>query len=363
MLQRVCDEEGAALFVSTYYTTPIGTPSLMLVYDLIPERLGLDMSDPSWDEKRLAIEHASSYACISDNTRRDLLELEPAARGKRADVVHLGVAEELCPATDEEVERFRRAHRLERPYFLLVGDRWGVDGYKNSQLLFQALRGSTELSEYEVVCIGGQPHVEPELRKMAPKVRTRRLSLSDEELRLAYAGAVALVYPSRYEGFGLPVAEAMACGCPVITTKLASLPEVAGDAALYVDPDDPRSLLEALDAVRNPDRRATMVAAGSIQAAGFRWDRASAVFASTLSEAASADTVEQRSARETAWTARRKEQATGERERRGNRLPEPIQRRRPSRLARYQLRLQSAAQRHLPPRAVGMLRSAKRALG
>ena len=100
---------------------------------------------------------------------------------------------------------------------------------------------------------------------MAPKVRARQLSLSDEELRLAYAGAAALVYPSRYEGFGLPVAEAMACGCPVITTKLASLPEVAGDAALYVDPDDPKSLREALNAVRDPERRATLVAAGTFR--------------------------------------------------------------------------------------------------
>ena len=81
-LQRICDEEGAALFVSTYYTTPIATPTLMLVYDLIPERLGLDMSDPVWEEKRRAIEHASAYVCISENTRRDLLELEPAARGQ-----------------------------------------------------------------------------------------------------------------------------------------------------------------------------------------------------------------------------------------------------------------------------------------
>ena len=125
-------------------------------------------------------------------------------------------------------------------------------------------------------------HIEPELRLAGPKVRARRLSLADEELRLAYAGAVALVYPSRYEGFGLPVVEAMA-GRPAITTKLASLPEVAGDAALFVDPDDPQSLRKGFDAVCDANRRATMVAAGAIQASAFRWDRASAAFATTLS--------------------------------------------------------------------------------
>lgn len=363
MLQRVCDEEGASLFVSTYYTTPIGTPSLMLVYDLIPERLGLDMSDSSWDEKRLAVEHASSYVCISENTCRDLLDLEPAARGKQAGVVHLGVPDELQPASDGEVSRFRSEHDLDRPYFLLVGERLGVEGYKNTKLLFEGLRSSTELSEFEVLCIGGQPHVEPDLRKLAPRVRTRRLSLSDEELRLAYAGAVALVYPSRYEGFGLPVAEAMACGCPVITTNLASLPEVAGDAALYVDPDDPRSLVEALKAVQDPERRATMVAAGLTQASAFRWDRASANLARALSESAAADTTERRRERETIWRTRREGQAVAERERRGNRLPEPIQRQRPSRVELYKLRVKSAAVRHLPPRVVVLLRDAKRALG
>ena len=91
---------------------------------------------------------------------------------------------------------------------------------------------------------------------LLPRARARRLSLGDEELRVAYAGAEALVFPSRYEGYGLPVLEAMACGCPVITTPLSSLPEVAGDAALYVDPDDAASLRQAFDDVRDPQTRA-----------------------------------------------------------------------------------------------------------
>jgi glycogen synthase len=268
----------------------------------------------------------------------------------------------MRPAARREVDAFRRKHRIERPYFLLVGDRRAVGGYKNTELLFRALHGWSELSGHEIVCVGGHPRVEPELRVACPKVRARRFSLTDEELRLAYAGAVALVYPSRYEGFGLPVAEAMACGCPVITTKVASIPEVAGDAAIYVDPDDPQSLRKELDAVRDPNRRATMIAAGAIQASAFRWDRASAAFATVLSQAASADTAEQVRARETAWKARREAQQVRRRERRRGRLAHafpPLSRR----TRAVERRLKSAALRYLPPRAIVLLRSLTKVVG
>jgi glycosyltransferase involved in cell wall biosynthesis len=359
LLQRICDEEGAALFVSTYYTTPIATPTLMLVHDLIPERLGLDMSDPVFDEKRLTIEHADSYVCVSDNTRRDLQELEPGARGKPVTVIPLGVSATFRPAADGDIEAFRREHGLDLPYFLLVGDRRGVDGYKNTPLLFRALHRWSDGDRYEVVCVGGHELIEPELKLAGPNVRTRRLSLSDEELRLAYAGAVALVYPSRYEGFGLPVAEALACGCPVITTKRASLPDVAGDAALYIDPDDPQSLQEALDAVRNPERRAALVAAGLARAPAFRWDSAATAFAAALSEAAAAETAERRTARETAWRGLREAQAASQRRHRRNRPPAVAALAAPSLRARLELRLASAAKAHLPPRAVLVLQAGK----
>jgi hypothetical protein len=126
-LQQICDSEGAALFVSTYYTAPVATPTLMLVYDMIPERLGLEMADPVWDEKRLAIEHASAYACISENTRRDLLELEPASRDKPAAVIPLGV-DDFAARPEHDHQAFRSRYGLRRPYFLVVGERLGVDG-------------------------------------------------------------------------------------------------------------------------------------------------------------------------------------------------------------------------------------------
>ena len=358
-LQRICDEEGAVLFVSTYYTAPIATPSLMLVYDMIPERLGLDMSDPVWNEKRLAIDHASRYACISENTRRDLRDLEPTSRDKQADVVPLGVDDVFRPASADEVTTFRTAHALDRPYFLLVGDRRGVDGYKNSPLVFRALRDWPASSEHELVCVGGHPDVEPDFMALAPRLRARRLALSDEELRLAYAAAVALVYPSRYEGFGLPVAEAMACGCPVITTHLASLPEVAGEAALYVDPDDPASLRTAFDAVREPDRRAKLIAEGTRRAAALNWRDAAAVFASVLTHAAAAETAPERDSRQAVWQDRRDAQARSQQAQRARvELPHAEPAGAPERRP-LSIRAKTIALRYLPPWAVARLRRLK----
>ena len=97
--------------------------------------------------------------------------------------------------------------------------------------------------------------------------------VSDEFLALLYQGALALIYPSIYEGFGLPVLEAMACGCPVVTTRMASLPEVAGDAALYMDdPHDPEELGRILvDLVQNPEERDALASKSLGNAARFSW--------------------------------------------------------------------------------------------
>ena len=111
------------------------------------------------------------------------------------------------------------------------------------------------------------------------------MQLTDEELRLAYAGAVALVYPSKYEGFGLPVLEALACGCPVITCPNASIPEVAGEAAIYVNDDDVTGLAEALCEVQKPTVRNTLINAGLDQCKKFSWIKMAEIISQALVDA------------------------------------------------------------------------------
>jgi glycosyltransferase involved in cell wall biosynthesis len=106
--------------------------------------------------------------------------------------------------------------------------------------------------------------------------------LSDDHLRIAYSGARALLYPSRYEGFGLPILEAMSCGCPVITCATASIPEVAGRAAIFVDPGDVEALSAAMDRVREESERRRLITAGLEQAKKFTWQTTAAIFEESM---------------------------------------------------------------------------------
>ena len=164
---------------------------------------------------------------------------------------------------------FREANHINRPYFLFVG---GRDGYKNGILFFNAFaRLGAARSRYAIVCTGPVQQLEAEYAIHLGGATVHMLRLSDEDLQAAYAGALALIYPSFYEGFGLPIVEAMACGCPVITTRRGSIPEVAQDAALYVDAEDVAGMARALKQIQKPAVRKHFVAAGLARAASYSW--------------------------------------------------------------------------------------------
>ena len=282
MLQQVCDEEGTDLFISSYYTTPTTTPSVFMAYDMIPEVMGCDMSDPMWQEKHHAIQHASTYIAISEYTAHDLVRCFPDILLESITVAHCGVSSIFSPGKSEEINAFKIKYGITKPYFILVGIR---SKNKNSILFFQAFSKLANSYGFDIICTGSGDLLAPEFRAYTSGSIVYMLQLSDEELAIAYSGAVALVYPSKYEGFGMPVIEAMACGCPVITCPNTSIPEVAGDAAIYVNDDDMDELANALCEVQKLSIRHCLITAGLAQAKKFSWTNMAQTVSSALIDA------------------------------------------------------------------------------
>uniref|UniRef100_UPI0039A433D7 glycosyltransferase family 4 protein n=1 Tax=Nostoc piscinale TaxID=224012 RepID=UPI0039A433D7 len=280
MLQEICDEEGADLFISSYYTTPLTTPSVFMAYDMIPEVLGWDViNNPMWREKHLAIQSASAYIAISQHTARDINKYFPEISVDSVTVAHCGVNSNFSPAKSEEVNSFKSKYGITKPYFIVVG---ASNGYKNSMLFFQAFSQLASSYGFDIVCTGSGGVLAPEFRVCTSGSSVYMLQLSDEELATAYSGAVALVYPSKYEGFGMPIVEAMACGCPVITCPNASIPEVAGEAAIYVKDDDVDGMVNALCDIQKPRVRQALIEAGLAQAQKFSWTKMADIVSTTL---------------------------------------------------------------------------------
>jgi len=297
LIQKVCDLYRVDVFTSTYYTSPISTPMVLMVYDMIPELFEFDLTQRAWMEKETAISYAQRYLCISYNTRKDLLAFYPEIPDEMVKVAHCGVDDVVFyPRDNHRVATFRKRFSLKRPYFLFVGSRVQHNGYKNSHMFFDAL-SRMEGTGFDVFCVGGEKEIEAEILNSLPSgVRCSRVELTDDELAMAYGGALALVYPSLYEGFGMPVIEAMSSGCPVITTHHGSLAEAAGDAACLISGTSVEEMCRALERMQDAVYRQMLKEKGLAHARKFRWRQMAQVFGEEvdkLLQEASAGTYDQ----------------------------------------------------------------------
>jgi glycosyltransferase involved in cell wall biosynthesis len=229
-----------------------------------------------------SVARANHVLADSEATRADLiahLETPP----EKVEVLYSGVDPRFCPVLESgETEHIRARYGLdERPYVLSVGT---VQPRKNYVRLIQAFADLK--ADAQLVIAGGWGWLYEEIVAEAEKHpdRVRLLGFADDaDLPTLYRNAALFVMPSLYEGFGLPVLEAMACGIPAICSDVSSLPEVAGDAGLLVDPLDVRGLTAAMArALEDADLRQDMVARGIAQAARFTWHKSAQQLLTTL---------------------------------------------------------------------------------
>jgi glycosyltransferase involved in cell wall biosynthesis len=284
LLQQICDEEQADIFISSYYTVPETTPSVFMAYDMIPEAIG-NMNLIMMREKHFAINHAQAFVSISENTAKDLRKFFPEIAEKLITIAHCGISEDFVTASPSEVNSFKHKYGIRKPYFLMVGSAFSqANNYKNGELFFKAFAELENHESFDILCTGGTS-LDPYFRQYTSGSTVHMLRLPDEELRLAYAGAIALVFPSLYEGFGMPIIEAMACGCPVITCANSSIPEVAGEAALYVNETDPAEMAEALSKVQQITVREELIQAGLLRSQKYTWESMAEKVGNTLLKA------------------------------------------------------------------------------
>ena len=273
---------GAALFHATEHLLPPlrGVPTVLTVHDLIYERLPEHHKFMNYRYLKAAMplfcRRATAIIAISAHTRDDLVALyglDPA----RITVIPEAAAPHFVQPSPERVAEVRAHHRLPARYALTVGT---IEPRKNLPRLLEACAPLlAEGSLDGLVIVGGRGWLTEGFdRALAAYPFRDRVLLpgyvADQDLPAVYAGARVTVQPSLYEGFGLPVLEAMACGSPVCASRTTSLPEVGGDAAMYLDPEDVGDMTAAIRRVLEDEALAGAMRAGGLaRAARFSWRR------------------------------------------------------------------------------------------
>jgi mannosyltransferase len=255
-----------AIFHSGYYRVPFAPRSkfkqVLTVHDFTYEKFttGLKKEIHSL-QKKLAINNADIIICVSESTRQDLLVYYPQCKNKDIRVIYNGVSHDYKPLSNQ------LQTNDQRPYILFVGSR---AAYKNFNLTVDLLSG---LPDYDLV-LTGNPLNSSEKALLETKLRGRYKiypEITNQKLNSLYNSAFCLLYPSMFEGFGIPVLEAMRAGCPVIALNNSSLPEVCGSAGLLLEKPDLKSLISALNYIRL--NRSDIIKAGFKQAELFSWDK------------------------------------------------------------------------------------------
>jgi glycosyltransferase involved in cell wall biosynthesis len=218
---------------------------------------------------------ANAVIADSEATRADLLRLLKIPP-ERVAVIPLGVRESFkAPILPEEIQRVRHSYNLPEQYLLYTGT---IEPRKGLETLIEALCSLVDTFPHYLLIAGKRGWYSNEILSSVVRCGLeRRVRLMgyvpDEDLPALYAGADVFVFPSKYEGFGLPPLEAMACGAPVVASNASSLPEVIGDAGILTPPEDAEALAEAIRRVlESTELQEDLRQRGKLRAAQFSWD-------------------------------------------------------------------------------------------
>lgn len=260
------------IFHPTYYDTYFlkhleNKPFVLTVYDMIHEKFSdmFSSTDKTSEQKRLLVQKATKVIAISQSTKNDLIELFGTDESK-IEVVYLGNS--MFPKTNAKIDI-----EIPKRYILFVGSR---DGYKNFERFVKSVASIlNDDRDFFILCTGGGMFSSNEMEffsQLDIEEQVLQYNLDDDLLAYFYQNATAFIFPSLYEGFGIPVLESFACECPLLCSNTSSLPEIAGNAALYFDPYSETSIKSAvLQIIESNELRESLLEQGRERLKGFSW--------------------------------------------------------------------------------------------
>jgi len=261
------------VFHPTYYDTeflkylPKNKPFVLTVHDMIHELLldKLENIHKETTDKQVLIPKASHIIAVSENTKQDILSLYPKINADKISVIYHGNSLKNSNSLKT---------KLTYRYFLYVGLR---NSYKNFNWLLQNIAPYLKKNQLNLVCAGGEYFNDAELlliKQLNIEDQIHHVSISsDLYLVSLYKNAIALIFPSLYEGFGIPILEAFSCECPVILNNNSSLPEIAKDAALYFNVENPEGLLNHMNNIQGIEVRNRLIEKGKLQLKNYSWEK------------------------------------------------------------------------------------------
>jgi len=256
------------IFHTSYYRWPMFKCKayVITVYDFTYEKFSKPLQKHIHSfQKNNSIKRADAIICISESTKKDLLYYHKDINPKKVHVVPLGVDQSKFYST-KNINDYKKHNNQ----VLFVGRR---DGYKRFDLVVQAV---SKIKTLTLTIVGKELSVN-ELKILEDCLHGRWksfINVDSSKLRELYESSFAFIFPSDYEGFGLPLIESMACGCPVVSSSLSSLPEVGGGAALYAESQNYESYFNQLLSLKNSEElRVDIIKLGLLRAKEFTWSK------------------------------------------------------------------------------------------